>query len=197
MTKKTMIVVVALLTATPVLAQTPPPPPAASAAVDPAKLAIARDVINVVLPPDQRDKMFASILDTTMRNMMAGAMQGSGVAEEIKDNPKVQAVFERFVERQRSFAMADLRAAMPDLVEAYARAYARMFSLDDLQAIRTFVQTPAGAHFVQRGSTMLADPDVSAWQRRLTAQGAARQQVELEKLKAELLSVRTAAPGKT
>lgn len=191
------IVGVALLTATPVLAQTAPPHPAASSAVDPAKLVIARDVINVVLPPDQRDKMFESVLDSTMRNVMAGAMQGSGVGEEIKGNPKIQAVFERFVERQRGFAMADLRIAMPDLVEAYARAYARMFSLDDLQAIRTFVQTPAGAHFVQRSSAMLADPDVAAWQRRLAAKGAARQQAELEKLKAELLSIRTSAPGKT
>ncbi|MBN8809418.1 MAG: DUF2059 domain-containing protein [Sphingomonas sp.] len=181
----------------PVSAQTAPKPNAPAAAIDPAKLDVARTIVAVVLPPDQRDKMMTDAMNAMMKNIIAGIMQGMGMGEELHSNPKLRAVFERFIARQRDLALADLRVAMPELSDVYARAYARMFSLDDLHAIAAFVATAAGARFVQRSPALLSDPDVSEWQRRLAAKGAARQQAELAKFKAELLEVRDARPSGT
>ena len=185
-----------LTAATPAAARTPLIA-AENEQLDPEKLAIARQIIAVVLPPDQREKMLETVLDSMRRNMLAGALQGVGAGDEIRNSPKLQAVFERFMDRERALQMADLREALPDLVEAYARAYVRTFSLDDLKAIKAFVDTPAGARYVQRGAALLSDPDVGAWQRRITAKEAAREDGELARLKTELDAVRADKPSGT
>ena len=172
-------------------------PSSATSELDPEKLAIARQIIAVVLPVDQREKMLGTVLDSMMRNMVAGALQGVGAGGEIKDNPKIREVFERFMDRERALQMADLHEALPDLVEAYARAYARNFSLDDLKVIKAFVDTPAGARYVQRGAALMSDPDVGAWQRMVTAKEAARESDELTRLKAELEAARKDRPSGT
>jgi len=79
---------------------------AADSELDPEKLAIARQIIAVVLPLDQREKMLGTVLDSMMRNMVAGALQGVGAGDEIKDNPKIRSVFERFMDRERALQMA-------------------------------------------------------------------------------------------
>ncbi len=192
----------AIWSVVPAAAQTMPAsptvaPPGAATELDPAKLAISRQIIAVVLPPDQREKMLETVLDSMMRNMLSGALQGTGQGDEVRNNPKVRSVFERFMDRERALQMADLREAMPDLVEAYARAYARNFSLDDLKVIKAFVDTPAGARYVQRGAALMSDPDVGVWQRKVAAKEAAREDGELARLKTELEAARTGQPNGT
>lgn len=198
MRKTYLTVIVLAMFVLPVASQARPAPVSAGPdELDPAKLAVARDIIAVVLPPDQREKIMTSVLDSMLKSMLAGALQGEGVQDDMNANPKLRAVFERFIARQRELAIGDIHDAVPGLVEAYAHAYARMFSLEDLQAIKVFVQTPAGAHFVQRGPSLLADPDVADWQRRLAAKGMGRQQSEIQRFKAELLEARDSKPSKT
>lgn len=171
--------------------------PATDSALDPTKVALARDIVAVVLPPDQRDKMMSAVLNAMTNNILAGTLQGLGIDDKIASEPAVRLIFQAFVERQKKLGMDDIHAALPGLVEAYARAYARMFSIDDLREIRTFVQTPAGTRFMQRAAGMLSDPDVAEWQRKLAAQGAARQAGELQRLKADLEAAGLKLPSRT
>jgi hypothetical protein len=191
-----LALVLGLATAAPAALAAPAPAFAADD-VDPARLTIAREIVAAVLPPDQREKIMSNALDAMMNNMIAGSLQGKGVGDDIRANPKLRAVFERFVDRQRDLAMGDIREALPELVEAYARAYARIFSLVDLQAIAVFVKTPAGTHFVQRGPGLLSDPDVAKWQRDLAAKSIARQSGELARFRVEIEAVRKDAPRGT
>jgi len=190
-----MTIVAALLLATASPQATPapisPPTPAAGSPVDPARLTIGRELIAIVLPPSQRDQMMAGTLNAMMNNMVAGLVRGSGLEADLRDNPAKRVVFERFVERQRTLTLDDIKLAMPGLIEAYAHAYARMFTVEELTAIKAFAQTPAGTKFLQRGAALMSDPDVGAWQQVLAAKGAVRQQAEVAKLLADM-----AAAGK-
>lgn len=174
------------------------PPPALrddAPQIDPAKLEVARQIIAIVLPPDQREAMIDRTLDAMMKAILAGSMRANGLDAKLNDNPKLRDVFARFVDRQRQLAKDDLHKALPDLVEAYARAYARIFTLEDLQAINAFVHTPAGARYVQRSPELISDPDVAAWQRDIAARAAARQPAELERLKQEMIEAAKAPPS--
>ena len=153
---------------------------------DPARLAAGRELVALVLPPEQREQVMEAALNAMMRNMIAGLEQGSGLGKMLADDPNKREVFDRFIQRQKALALADIKEAMPSLVEAYARAYARLFTVDEIDQIRAFAATPAGGKFLRRSSEILSDPDVGAWQRRVTAKGAARQMEELERLRKEM-----------
>jgi hypothetical protein len=160
--------------------------PTAPPALDPARVAAGRELIAVVLPPEKRNQMMESVLNAMLRNMVAGAEQGTGLAQQLAADDAKRAVFERFVERQRLLALADIKQALPGLIEAFAHAYARIFTVDEMSQIKAFAATPAGAKFLQRGPDRRADPDVGAWQRVLTAKGAARQEAEIARLRTEI-----------
>lgn len=181
------LIAVATAVAAPVMAAAQTAPTASpAAALDPARLAAGRALIAVVLPPEQRDRIMESVLTAMLHNLTAGMERGNGLAEELRDEPAKRAVFDRFVERQRTLALADLKAAMPGLIEAYAHAYARLFTVDEMAQIRAFAATPAGKKFILRSPELMSDPDVGAWQQVLAAKGASRQAVEIERLRQEL-----------
>lgn len=183
-------------TPAPVMLRPPPAVGSGDTQVDPAKLEVARQIIDVVLPPDKREAIVDRTVDAMMKASLAGSMRANGLDAQLADNPKLRDVFARFVDRQRQLAKDDLHKALPGLVEAYARAYARAFTLEDLQAISAFVHTPAGARYVQRSPELLSDPDVAAWQRDIAARAAARQPAELERLKQEMIEAAKApSPG--
>jgi len=187
MKRALLALVLALSAATPVYAQAPaslPHGPAAS--IDPARLAAGRALIAVVMPAEQRDKMMDGMLTAMLGNVVMGALRGNGGEAALEKSPSAQHVFTDFIAHERELALSDVRAAMPDLVEAYARAYARMFSVDEMNQIRAFYQTPAGIKFAVRGATLLRDPDVAAWQQAVAAKEGAREQGEMQKFTADL-----------
>jgi hypothetical protein len=181
------LIAVATAMAAPVMAAEQAAPVASSpATLDPARLAAGRELIAVVLPPEQRDRIMESVLNAMLHNMIAGMERGNGLAEELRAEPARRAVFDRFIERQRVLALDDLKLAMPGLIEAYAHAYARMFTIDEMTQIRAFAATPAGKKFILRSPELMSDPDVGAWQQVLAQKGATRQAAEIERLRKEL-----------
>jgi len=140
----------------------------------------------VVLPPEQRDRIMEAVLNAMLHNLMAGIERGNGLAEKLRDEPAKRVVFDRFIERQRVLALGDLKLAMPGLIEAYAHAYARMFTVDEMTQIKAFAATPAGKKFILRSPELMSDPDVGAWQQVLAQKGTSRQAAEIERLRKEL-----------
>jgi len=181
------LMAVLLCAAAPAHAQVAASPPAGqSAAIDPARLAAGRELIAVVMPAEQRDKMIDGMLTAMLGNLVMGALKGNGGEAALEQSPSARRVFTDFITHARELALSDVRAAMPELVEAYARAYARMFSVDEMNQIRSFYQTPAGMKFAVRGATLLRDPDVAAWQQAVAAKEGAREKGEMQKFMADL-----------
>jgi hypothetical protein len=146
--------------AAPALAQAPAQPPAApaSAELDPETLALAREVIDIAFPPATRHAMMMRSSDAMMTQVRASAMAGlSGPIEA-----DLQPIIERYFSRAHAVGERAIAERSPALFSAFARAYARMFTRQELIEIRAFVSTPTGAKYFAQASDLLADPDVAA-----------------------------------
>jgi hypothetical protein len=138
----------------------PAPAPASGAAAaqpDPDSLALARDIIEHAFPPERRPALLSRTADTIMAQVRAATAAATGGNLDAG----VQEIVERFVARARAETDRAINAGSPALFDAFARAYARLFTHDELVQIRDFVATPAGAKYIQRSPDLLADPDVA------------------------------------
>jgi hypothetical protein len=140
-------------------------PAAKATAVDPAALALAHQILDIGFPAEKRSQMFASVMDSLIRQSRT-ATESLGLTND-KD---LQALMNRSTQRMWDQMKPIMNAALPDIFDSMARAYAREFSTDDLSAILAFVKTPAGQHYFERASNILKDPDVQAANQRMLVQ---------------------------
>lgn len=157
----TIALAVALPSA-PALAQTAPAP---AAAPDPARVTAAQAVIGKIMPADQRDEMIDRMIRPMMGNMRSAMMESPMFAKAKADNPKFAPMMDEFIKGEFERSIALTKAAMPAMLDAMARAYARRFTLDELKAVSAFFDTPAGRAYATQAPTIMADPDVLASQR--------------------------------
>jgi hypothetical protein len=139
--------------ASPCFAQDRPNAPAAE--LDPAQLALAREVVDLAIPPETRHAMLTRVGETMAAQMRDALFAGHPV------DAGVQAIFQRYLERVRSQTEPLITEYSPAIFAAVARAYARNFTRDELLQIRAFMATPAGARYIQRSPELLADPDIA------------------------------------
>ena len=151
--------------AAPVSAAPQPAPKTNPTQVDPGALAIAHQILAIGIPAEKRSQMFTSVLDSLSEQVRKSAAGLSPTKD--KD---FQAILDRSTQRLWDGMKPIMNAALPDIFESMARAYARDFSVDDLNALLAFVKTPAGQHFFERSPLILKDPDVQASQQRMMAQ---------------------------
>ena len=118
---------------------------AKATALDPAALALAHQILDIGIPAEKRSQMFGSVMDTLM-----GDLQGDRKSALSTKDKDFQALMDRSTQRMWDQIKPIMNAALPDIFESMARAYAREFSTDDLTAILAFVKTPAGQHFRTR-----------------------------------------------
>jgi hypothetical protein len=142
-----------------------PPAEPKMTAVDPAALAIAHQILAIGFPAEKRSQMFSSVLDSITDQVRKSA-PNLGLTKD-KD---LQALLDRSNQRMWDAMKPVMNAALPDIFESMARAYAREFSVDDLNALLRFVETPAGQRFMERAPLIMKDPDVQAAQQRMMAQ---------------------------
>lgn len=172
---------IVLATGTPALAQTPV---ASTEAFDPARLAAARDLIDVVMPPARRGTM----IDAMMTSMTANLQQSIGTQGELQD-PRVKAIFDRYIAKQTDDSKRAFQAALPGMVTAMTRAYARRFTVPQMAEMRAFFATPVGQLYMDQGSTIMSDPDVTAWQRATMAPQWQRIRDSVRTMQLEILSL--------
>jgi len=129
--------------------------------------------------------------------MVAGMMQANpDIGQAFENIPELKPVFGRFMERQRKLAMDDLRGSLPRLIEAYATAYARNFTSEELVEIRLFFETPTGRKYAQRSASLMSDPDIALWQRDISAAAESRKEQEVKMLMDEVMPISRASARK-
>ena len=158
----------------------------------PAEVAAGRKIVRLVLPPDKRDAMLNAVMTSMMGAMLNGTFKSDPEMQKaFTEVPEVKPVFAAFFDKLRTNVMGDLKANMPGLLEAYARAYARQFTIPEMTTIEAFLASPTGAKFAERGGTILTDPDVRSWQIDQVARLRASQQGLLADFKAQILEIVT------
>jgi hypothetical protein len=141
------------LASSPVAARADSPPEAAP--VPQNKLAIAREIVAISMPPDMREKMYFATMDQIVGQMREA--QG-----DESDDPQIQAIVDKHLKAMTDQIKSVTRAHIPALVEALADAYAVIFSKDELNDILAFVRTPSGRKFVVMSRAVIAEDHVVA-----------------------------------
>jgi hypothetical protein len=148
-------VLLALSGAAPSLAQDAPG--AVSAQLDPENLALAREIIDLSYPPETRHAMLSRTSDAMMAQTRTAIIEAAGVELDAG----AQQILQRYMDRVREISERSIATDSPPLFAAFARAYARHFTRQELIEIRAFVRTPTGARYIQQSMDLLADPDVA------------------------------------
>jgi hypothetical protein len=130
---------------------------AAAAQLDPERLALANEVIDLSYPPAGRRAMLMGAVDTMTDQARAAVAEATGA----ETDAGLERILERYLARVRVQTERVIAEHSAPLFAAYARAYARQFTRDELVQIRAFVSTPTGRKYVQQTISMLSDPDVA------------------------------------
>lgn len=163
-----------VILASSVSAAAPIPSASASApqavAPSPERLELARKFVALALPPERY-----------MELMRAGA--ASGLAQTVASLKDEDAQAEGEAALDKFFARIEpvMKAQIPIVSEAYAKAYAREYSADELQQMIAFAQTSAGQHYLSRRDFVDLDPAVMDAQMEIfKAMGPVMQQMQKE-----------------
>lgn len=157
-------------------------PATAQAAPDAARIAVAKVTIDYVFPAGTYAKMFggsfSQIMDQAMDSMtempIANLMNSTGISQE--DIAKLgRATLADVMEimdpayKQRQKATMDammpvlsnmMTSMEPVMREALADAYARRFTLEQLNDMNRFFATPSGTAYANNSMVIMMDPEV-------------------------------------
>ena len=116
------------------------------------------------LPPISRESLvlarqFVALAQPAADRMDSLRGYASMVASEGSDDPEGQAAEQRADKIMARFEPT-IQKLMPALMDAYAYAYAREFSADELKQLIAFAQSPAGKHYVTSVSLVESDDGV-------------------------------------
>lgn len=181
-----VILAVALLAGT-AIAQPPAavPPAGVAAPLDPARIAAARPVIAKLWPSGTYQRMMDSVMTTAMQTTMSNmygmkAADMAGLAGDKADTVRkavgdrtvgevVEAADPAFRERMRLTTEVMSREMIalivkvePSVQEALVRAYARAFTVAQLDELTRFFATPTGGDYAARSMMLYADPEMMA-----------------------------------
>ncbi|WP_432200526.1 DUF2059 domain-containing protein [Erythrobacter sp. W53] len=152
--------IAAPLAATPVAAQETD----VAEALPADELAEAQAIINAIYPPGERDAIFTKMVNDIGGQFGAAAMQGP-----IFQEPGIRAIMDDFLSNLGERLMPTIQKHLPQIIDATAVAYVNKFSLEELQQIRAFSQTPAGSRYFRESPELLSDPAVAAANQRYFA----------------------------
>lgn len=120
-------------------------------------LALARGIVDSILPPDQQDQMMHQFMTGFNGQLQAGLMQKVDAAD-----PKMQAILDKFAASVPDRAMPVVSKHLPAIKQAMACAYTHKFSIEELRSINQFALSPAGKHYFGASMSMMTDPAVAA-----------------------------------
>ena len=126
-------------------------------AIDGAKLAVARQIIDRGFPEDSREAIFLASMD----QMMLQTREASLTAYKI-DDPGAIALLDSWIADYTEDAKIILRSHIPALMDAMAKSYAVMFTMQELEDINAFVATDSGQRFFELSSAVLAERNFAA-----------------------------------
>ena len=162
------------------------PSQAQGGAVDPARLAAAKRTIDVMMPPAQRKAMFEAMLNPMLANLQQAILSRPDIRTALDADPEAKATLDAFLAAQQQKTIALLQAELPAMFAIMERAYARRFTVAQLDEITAFFNTPTGRLYMDESMKMPADPELLGWQRDLMQRSMADSQKDLEQLQADL-----------
>jgi hypothetical protein len=179
---KHVMMALALTVATPALAQNTTP--------DPARVASAKSLMDVIMPPAKREAMIDTIMRGMMNNINQMMTSSPEMAKAFGGDERALAIFEKFMKRQQESSISMLKANFPGMMDAMANAYARRFTSSQMGEMKAFFETPTGQVYIDQAATIMTDPDIAKWQQDLMAKGFANLPKDAEAMMAEIKALK-------
>ncbi|MBN9787315.1 hypothetical protein DMP17_01725 [Pseudonocardia sp. TMWB2A] len=180
MTRATILALPLLLAASPLAAQqvqpvADAPAPTAPVANNPApdRLAAATRLMDTTYPVGERDAYFEQLARPLMDNLVQGLTADPEFQTQLEQTAGAKPLFDRFVADVKQLAIDSMRETMPETMTAMTNAYARLFSVEELDGMTRFFATPVGRAYLARLPDVMRDPEVAAAQQKsMTASNA-------------------------
>lgn len=134
--------------APPVVVQVPPPPVVAAPA-DPARLAAAARLVELVNLDATLDRTFVALAPVFAQAVIGIVTEDAGTRQVIAAIDAKPDGRRRFVAILSQEYMRAIRSQYPALKQGAAAEYAALFTLDELEAITAFYGTAAGAKLLR------------------------------------------------
>jgi len=154
----------------------------------PAKLAEANAIIEIMFPPAERERTFDKLAAD-----LAGQFR-AGMPASASTDPGFKAIVDQYLDRALQLQKPLLRKHLPAMFEAMALAYTREFSITELRNIHAFAETPAGRHYLSRSTAILSDPAVAKVNSEMIADAQKLSMALITEMKDELLAYLKAHP---
>jgi hypothetical protein len=162
---------------------------AATPALDPARVAAAGELIELLFPAATREKMIDGMMQPMLANIRQSMTQNPQFETLLNNDARAREIFERFLDRQLSRSTETMHAGLPGMATAMTNAYARRFDVGQLRELKAFFSTPTGRVYVQQSMTIMSDPDVAAWQRDLMKQSMSHMQADVAELTKDIMAL--------
>ena len=120
---------------------------------DPAATGYARQIVELMLPPERRQEITQGLMQTVMNQIRSSLIGRS-------NDPGLHQILDAYLAKLPEQLRPVGERHMPWIMDAIAQAYTRQFSIDELKQISEFGKTAAGAHFLSRNLNILSDPAV-------------------------------------
>jgi hypothetical protein len=177
-----------LIVSTPAAAQAQPA--AAAQPDDPAKLAEARAIADIIFPAQNRQAMLKTLL-----NQFNAQFQAAVPSEfDSLHDAGLSAIINKARAGVPDVVAPVAEAHMPQIIGAMASAYTHEFSLAELKDIRAFAQTPTGAHYLSKSTQLMGDPSIVAANKAYLADVVTVAKSKQAELKSEVLAYLKAHP---
>jgi hypothetical protein len=179
----------AVLAPLPAAAQTSAPSAPAAADIDPARVAMARAMLERMIPPEKRSALVEGIVRPMMANMRQSMEQSQEFKKLFAENPQARDRMLAFIDQETEHSLRIARESMPTLYDAMAIAYARQFTPEQLADIERFYASPTGRALLDKMPAVMSDPAVMTAQRAMMMKSLdglqARARAMAEKLQAD------------
>ncbi len=153
---------------------------------DAARAEVARDVVLLYFPEENREETLRNMLDPVFDTIIGSFMQNGDLQEALTQNPKMRKVFDDFIASEREETMRIMNQNFPTLMDAMAGAYGRNMTTEELVDLRAYLQTESGQSFINVSMNIFSDPGVQAAQQSIMAQSLEKMPAKTEKLIADL-----------
>jgi hypothetical protein len=158
----------------------------AADAIDPARIASASALIDILMPPSERMEMLEAVLKPMYANIRQSMGKDPKFDSLFQSNPEARKLFDEFMVTQEARSIGTLRQTLPRMIEAMQRAYARRFTVAQMGEMSAFFRTPTGQIYIKQATTIMADPDVQQWQREIMSASLRNLQNDMGGLIAQL-----------
>ncbi|MEL7445150.1 MAG: DUF2059 domain-containing protein [Pseudomonadota bacterium] len=122
-------------------------------ATSPEAMTVATEIVDLGYPEAEREALFFATMD-----QMVGQMRIAIAPTLPQDDPGAVAILDDWITEYTAESKEVLRKHIPSIMAGMTSAYAKIFTLQELNDILAFVQTPSGKRFFALSPAVVGEP---------------------------------------